>query len=332
MRWLRKLRAGSSRASAQLQHRCRRHALFCLVVAATAVAAACRNNETPRNTDSSTTTVQLVAPSDTDDFGAPFPHDTLVGTRVISLVPAATEIIFAIGRGNRLIGRTTWDLFPDSAKLVPNVGDGIRPNVEIVLAAKPTLVVLYASAENRAAANAFIKAGIAVMAIRVDRIADFERLTKQLGIALNTQQRAQQVVDTVKATLDKVRAAVAGVNRPTVVWPLFDAPVYVVGKGSFLSEVLDAAGASNVFADLAKPSPQVTIEEIAHRNPAFVLTSPASVKRMEASATWKSVRAVREKHILLVDTLLVSRPTVTLGMAAASLARLLHPDRASRLP
>lgn len=302
------------------------------MVAATAVAAACRNNETPRNTDSSTTTAQLVAPSDTDDFGAPFPHDTLVGTRVISLVPAATEIIFAIGRGNRLVGRTTWDLFPDSAKLVPNVGDGIRPNVEIVLAAKPTLVVLYASAENRAAASAFIKAGVAVMAIRVDRIADFERLTKQLGIALNTQQRAQQVVDTVKATLDKVRTAVAGVNRPTVVWPLFDSPVYVVGKGSFLSEVLDVAGASNVFADLAKPSPQVTVEEIAHRNPAFVLTSPSSVKRMEASATWKSVRAVREKHILLVDTLLVSRPTVTLGMAAVSLARLLHPDRALSLP
>ncbi len=330
MRWPPKLRAGS--AHTILSRHCGRPAWLYCVGAAVAFGAACSAKETSRNTESSPANVALDAPSDTDDFGVAFPHDTLVGTRVVSLVPAATEIIFAIGRGDRLIGRTTWDLFPDSAQLVPNVGDGIRPNIEIVLAAKPTLVVLYASTENRAAADAFTKAGIAVMAIRVDRIADFERLTKQLGVTLNTQQRAQQVVDTVKATLEKVRSGVAGASRPTVVWPLYDTPVYVVGQGSFLSEVLDIAGGANIFADMAKPSPEVTVEEIAHRDPAFVLTSPSSVKRLEMNATWQSVRAVREKHLLLVDTLLVSRPTVTLGMAAVSLARLLHPDRAARLP
>ena len=332
MRWQPKLHAGNSRASVVLKYRCSRHVLLCIVIATTAIGGACSAKEMPQKSDASAPMATAVAASDTDDFGVPFPHDTLVGTRVVSLVPAATEIIFAIGGGNRLIGRTTWDLFPDSAKLVPNVGDGIRPNIEVVLAAKPTLVVLYASTENRTAAAAFTKAGIAVMAIRVDRIADFVRLTKQLGLTLNAQQRAQQVVDTVKATLEKVRVAVAGANRPTVVWPLYDTPVYVVGNGSFLSELLDIAGAANIFADLTKPSPEVTVEQIAHRDPAFVLTSPSSVKRMEVNATWQTVRAVREKHLLLVDTLLVSRPTVTLGMAAVSLARLLHPDRASRLP
>ena len=332
MHLLLKLRAGSSHGFSPRQNHHSGRALLWVVMVLSAFGTACSTKETSRATVSSPPIASTVAPSDTDDFGVPFPFDTLVGRRVISLVPAATEIIFAIGRGDRLIGRTTWDLFPDSAKLVPNVGDGLRPNVEVVLAAKPTLVVLYASRENRAAADAFTKAGISVMAIRVDRIADFERLTRQLGVTLNTRQRAQQVVDTVKTTLEKVRSAVAGANRPTVVWPLYDTPVYVVGKGSFLSELLDIAGAENIFADLAKPSPEVTVEEIAHRDPGFVLTSPSSVKRLEMNATWKSVRAVREKHLLLVDTLLVSRPTVTLGMAAVSLARLLHPDRASSLP
>lgn len=331
MRWQPKLPAGNSRASVVLKFCCSRHALLCIVMATTAIGGACSTKELPQKSAASAPMATAVAASDTDDFGVPFPHDTLVGTRVVSLVPAATEIIFAIGRGNRLIGRTTWDLFPDSAKLVPNVGDGIRPNIEVVLAAKPTLVVLYASTENRTAAAAFTKAGIEVMAIRVDRIADFERLTKQLGATLNTPKRAQQVVDTVRTTLGRVRAAVAGCNRPTVVWPLYDTPVYVVGKGSFLSEMLDIAGATNIFADMEKPSPEVSIEEIAHRDPAFVLTAPSSVKRMHAATTWQSVRAVRENHILLVDTLLVSRPTVTLGMAAVSLARLLHPDCASSL-
>jgi len=332
MHWRPKLRAVSSRKPPRAKNRRSRHVLLTVVIAVTAIGAACSAKETSRPSDSSKPLATVVAASDTDDFGVRFPMDTLVAARVVSLVPAATEIIFAIGRGNRLIGRTTWDLFPDSARLVANLGDGIRPNIEVVLAARPTLVVLYASTENRAAAAAFRKAGIAVMAIRVDRIADFERLTKQLGVTLNAQRRAQQVVDTVTATLQKVRTVCADAGKPTVVWPLFESPVYVVGKGSFLSELLDIAGAANIFADMEKPSPEVSVEEIAHRDPAFLLTSPSSVNRMEANATWQSVRAVREQHILLVDTLLVSRPTVTLGMAAVSLARLLHPDCASSLP
>lgn len=293
--------------------------------------AACTKTDSNAKPDSAGGLTSAASPADTDDFGARLPTDTLVGARVVSLVPAATEVIFAMGRGSRLIGRTTWDQFPDSAKLVTNMGDGIRPNVEVVVAARPTLVVLYASNDNRAAATAFRNAGIVVMSTRVDRIADFERLTRQLGVVLNAPQRAAQVVDSVRATLDRVRSVVAGVSRPTVVWPLYDAPVLVVGQGSFIAELLDIAGASNSFADLTKPSPEVTIEEVAHRDPAFVLTSPAGHMRMQTDSKWQSVRAVREKHVLEVDTLLVGRPTVTLGMAAVSLARLLHPDRASSL-
>lgn len=269
---------------------------------------------------------------DTDDFGQPFPVDTTLGRRVVSLVPAATELIFAMGRGDRLVGRTTWDEFPDSAKLVPNMGNGIQPNVEVVLAAKPTLVVLYASTSNRTAADAFKLAGVRTIALRVDRIADFERVAHKLGVVLNANQRASNVVDSVKATLDSVRRVMADVKRPTVVWPMYDAPIMVVGSGSFVAELIDIAGGTNSFADLSQPSPQVTLEEIVKRNPDFMMTSPASAQRLAGTAKWQALRAVRDKNILLVDTLLTGRPTVTLGMAAVSLAKLLHPDRAARLP
>lgn len=297
------------------------------------IVAACAKRDAKSSVESASrapTTVRV--PADTDDFGSPLPIDTLIGLRVVSLVPAATEIIFAMGRGDRLAGRTTWDLFPDSARHVPNMGDGIQPNVEVVLAAKPTLVVLYASMSNKAAADAFAKAGIAVMSMRVDRIADFARVTRQLGVVLNASVRAQQVVDTVNATLASVRSAVDGVKRPSVVWPMYDAPVMVVGQGSFVAELLDIAGATNAFADLTKPSPEVTIEEIVKRNPDFIMTSPVAAMRFASSAKWNAVRAVRDKKVLLVDTLLTGRPTVSLGMAAVSLAKVLHPDRASRLP
>lgn len=304
-----------------------------LLLALVLLAVACAKTDTNRPAESagSVPTAGRV-PADTDDFGVKLPADTLIGARVVSLVPAATEIIFAIGRGSRLVGRTTWDLFPDSARLVPNMGDGIQPNVEVVLAAKPTLVVLYATMANKPAADALAKAGITVMSMRVDRIADFERVTRQLGVVLNAAERAGHVVDSVTATLARVRAAVADVKRPTVVWPMYDAPVMVVGQGSFVAELLDIAGATNVFAELTKPSPEVSMEEVVKRNPDFVMTSPVSAMRFATSPKWRAVRAVRDKNVLLVDTLLTGRPTVTLGMAAVSLAKLLHPDRASRLP
>ena len=309
----------------------KRHALIGVVVGFV-VAGACAA-EKSRNVESAvSSSPALVSAADTDDFGTTVSQDSAAGARVISLVPAATEVIFAIGRGNHLVGRTTWDLYPDSARAVPNVGDGIRPNIEVVLAAKPTLVILYATAENRTAAAAFAKAGISVFAIRVDRIADFARLTTQLGALLGARQRARQVIDSVQNTLAKVRSVVAGAVRPTVVWPLWDAPVLVVGQGSFLAELLDIAGGQNTFADLAKPSPEVTVEEIAHRNPSIILASPLSVKRLASSAKWRAINAVRAQQFLTIDTTVVGRPTVTLGMAAVSLAKLLHPELASKLP
>lgn len=304
-----------------------------LVLALVLLVVACAKPDAGAPVDSlASRPVAVRVPADTDDFGVPLPTDTLVGARVVSLVPAATEVIFAMGRGDRLVGRTTWDLFPDSARLVPNMGDGIRPNVEVVVAAKPTLVVLYATMANKSAAEALAKAGIRVMSTRVDRIADFERVTRQLGVVLNASARASNVIDSVTATLARVRAAVADVKRPSVVWPMYDSPVMVVGQGSFVAELLDIAGAANAFADLTKPSPEVTMEEVVKRNPDFVMTSPVAAMRFASSPKWHAVRAVREKNVLLVDTLLTGRPTVTLGMAAVSLAKLLHPDRASRLP
>ena len=290
----------------------------------------CRS-DTPKSDISKTVTFASVQ-TDSDDFGNRIAIDSVVGKRVVSLVPAATEVIFAIGRGDRLVGRTTWDIHPDSAQRIANMGDGIRPNVEVALAAKPTLVVLYAGNDNRAAAASFAQMGIAVLAIKVDHIADFARLTRQLGQLLQAETRAQHVVDTVQATLKKVRTAVAGAPRPTVVWPLWDAPVLVVGHGSFVGELLDIAGADNAFADMAQPSPEVTVEEIAKRNPQLLLTSPNGAKRLRMSDKWHAVRAVRDDQLRVIDTTVTGRPTVTLGMAAVSLAKLLHPERAGSLP
>jgi len=136
-----------------------RGSFLVLLTAAVAATTACDRREARR-------AAPLV-----DDFGAPVHAGSVQSpSRIVSLNPTTTEILFALGAGARLVGRTHWDVWPDSARLVPDVGDGLRPNVEAVLARHPQLVVLYASADNRSAARRLRSAGVDVLALKVDRI------------------------------------------------------------------------------------------------------------------------------------------------------------------
>lgn len=273
-----------------------------------------------------------VAPPDTDDFGALLPANASFAERVVSLNPAATEVIFAIGAESRLVGRSAWDEFPAEAKAIPSLGNGIRPNVEAVLAVRPTLVVLYATAENRAAADAFARAGVRVISLRVDHIAQFVSLTRRLGIVLGASDRAATVVDSVQRTLAAVREVTKGAAPRSVVWPLWKQPVMVVGAGSYLDELLEIAGGRNVFHDMEAPSPIVSVEEIAKRSPDVIVASATTSGELRERPQWRAVRAVRDSQWVLHDPSLTGRPSVVLGMAAVSLARALHPELASRLP
>lgn len=259
-----------------------------------------------------------------DDFGAPVAISS-PPRRIVSLNPTTTEVLFAIGAGGRLVGRSMYDAFPDSALAVPNLGAALRPNVEAIIGAKPDLVVLYASQDNRAAADRLHQAGIATAALRIDSIAQFERDTRLLGRLTGDSARAAAVVDSVRATLERVRSATRSLPHPTVFFHTWDRPLITIGGGSFLSELVEIAGARNVYGDLAAPSGTVTLEDVIRRNPDYVLASPITAASVRADPRWQALPAVRDGHVLVFDTTVVGRPSVTLGAAARSLADLLHP-------
>lgn len=265
-------------------------------------------------------------PADTlrDDYGLPI----TIGrrpARIVSLNPTTTEILFAIGAGPRLVGRSKWDTFPAAAQKVPSIGDALRPNVEAVLAAKPDLVILYASADDHEAADRLRRAGIPTVSFKIDSIAQFARDTRILGRLTGDSATADHVVDTVMATLDRVRRATAPFAHPTVMIHAWDKPIIALGGGSFMSELLEIAGARNAYVDKNVPSLAVTLEDVVQRNPDYILAGADEAAKLRASAEWRAVPAVREGHILIYDMDLVSRPSVELGAAAVSLAKLIHP-------
>jgi iron complex transport system substrate-binding protein len=261
----------------------------------------------------------------TDDFG-----DTIRlrarPERIVSLNPTTTEILFTMGAGARLVGRTQYDLWPDSARFVPDLGPGMRPNAEAVIGAKPDLVLLYASEDNRDAARRLRDAGIPTAAFKVDSIAEFDRLTRLLGRMIGDSARGALVADTVMRTLDSVRTVTRGLRRVTVVIPTWYEPLIVIGGGSYLSELVTIAGGRNLYDSIPAPSPAVAFEDIVRRNPEFLLVGPERARELRTMAKWKTLPAVREGRMLVFDTARVLRPAVRLGEGAVSLVRLLHPE------
>jgi ABC-type Fe3+-hydroxamate transport system substrate-binding protein len=246
--------------------------------------------------------------------------------RIVSLSPVTTEIFFALGAGGRLVGRTHWDLYPAPARDVPDLGNGMQPNVEAILGTHPDLVVLYASASNRAAAVQLRRAGVATIAIRDDHVADLPRAVRWLAGALGDSSLAAVVIDSVQRSLSAVEARPRPAKPPTVFWHVWESPLYTIGRGSFLDELVEVAGAVNVFHDLDAASPTVTMEEIVRRNPDYVLAGPTGAARIRASAAWQAVPAVRAGRILVVDTALVGRPGLRMGEAAHHLRALILGD------
>jgi ABC-type Fe3+-hydroxamate transport system substrate-binding protein len=260
----------------------------------------------------------------TDDFG----DTVVVGSapkRVVSLNPTTTEIAFAIGAGDRLVGRTHWDLYPPAAKSVPDLGSGIRPNVEAVLGARPDLVLLYASNDNRPAAARLRASGVKTLSLKVDHISDFHRAARLIGLLLGDSARAATVADSVARTLDRVRQATALLSRPTVFWHIWDAPLITIGHGSYMDELITIAGGTNVYGDMPAASPTVGIEDVLQRNPRYIITGPEGAAKIKSDPRWSAAPAVEEGRVLVVDTALVGRPGTRLGEAALALASLLHP-------
>jgi len=245
--------------------------------------------------------------------------DGRTAQRIVSLLPSFTEILFAIGAGDRIVGRTTWCDYPPAALAVPSVGDGMPPNVEAVAARKPDLVVLYNSGPNVTAARQLEQIGIRTVLLDLNRLEDLGPATRTLGRLTGLEQRAESLV----AAMDAFTSTNLHPPSPTstVAFVVWDNPPIIIGAGSYLDQLAALAGARNVFSDIAAPSAQVSLETIAARDPQWIAVLsdsgviPAFAKRQE----WRAVRAVRQGHFLLLPGALFGRPGPRSGEAVREL-------------
>lgn len=246
--------------------------------------------------------------------------------RVVSLIPATTELLFAIGAGDQVVGRTNWCDYPAEARRVPNLGDGISPNLEAVLAAAPDLVVLYNSSQNARVAARLRELGIPALRLGTDRLSDVGRVARILGRLTGHARGA----DSVAAALDTALAAATvapGSGAPDVLLLVWEQPPMTIGRGSFLSELVERAGGRNAFGDVAASAGTVSIEAIAVRDPDLILTTADGPSAFLDRPEWQAVPAVRSRRLVKVTGSEFSRPGPRTPVAIRELAALLRERR-----
>lgn len=251
---------------------------------------------------------------------------TVPARRIVSLIPASTELLFAIGAGSSLVGRTAWCDYPPAASAVPNLGDGINPNVEAVLATKPDLVVLYNSAQHAGVARRLRDLGIPAIRLNTDALSDVGRVARLLGGLTGRQQAA----DSMTAVFDTALASAtvpAAARRPKVLLLVWEQPPMTIGAGSFLHELVERAGGDNLFADVTASAGVISIEAVAARDPDLILTTSAAPPAFAGRPEWRVVRAVRERRFLNVTGSEFNRPGPRSPVAIRELARRLREDQ-----
>jgi iron complex transport system substrate-binding protein len=258
-------------------------------------------------------------------------------TRIVSLVPALTEMLFAIGAGPQVVAVSSYDEFPPEVKSLPRVGALLDPDMERILALRPDLVLSYGSQTDAQAQLA--RAQIRVFSYRHAGLTGLFTALTELGALVGRGAESERLVREIRAGLDGIQARVRGRSQPRTLLVFERDPaslrgIYVSGGTGFLHEMLGIAGGVNVFADVVRESVQPSIETILARAPEVIVevratgllsaTDVAQAKRVWG--TLASVPAVQSGRIAILtgEQLVVPGPRVVQGTEA--LARILHPE------
>ncbi len=247
-----------------------------------------------------------------DDSGARHRFDT-PPTRIVSLVPSATETLLALGMGEHLVGRTDYDRLLELAEL-PSVGGGLQPNLEVLVSLDPDLVVRFEGESDRVTADRLSDLGIPHFAIQPDGIADVQSSIRRLGAITGTRNAADSILAAIQQALDEVAARVESLPRRKVIYLMGGEPPWVAGPGTYIHELMAAGGADNVFGDLEGLYGPISLEQLITRDVDLILVSEGGVPRQVSEVEHAPVPSW------------VEVPGPRLGEAARTIARLIHPD------
>jgi len=257
--------------------------------------------------------------------------------RIISLVPSVTEMLFAIGAGDAVIGVSSFDHYPGEVERRTKVGGLLDPDFERILSLRPDLVVVYGTQSDLI--DRLSRASIPLFRYEHASLADVTATIRSIGARVGRPQQAGALASEIEGRLARLRAQTAARPRPRTLLIFEREPgtlrgMYTTGSVGFLHELLVTAGGANVFEDVKRQTIQITAELVLARAPAAIVEihsgpdwTPARIARERD--VWRplaSVPAVRDGRIYILTDEMISIPGPRVADAAAAIAKVLHPD------
>lgn len=250
--------------------------------------------------------------------------------RIASMAPSVTETLFAVGAGEKVVGVTTSDDYPEEVRDLETVGDFQQVNVEKILALETDLLFLsfaYSTEERAEELEEQTQADVVV--VDPETLDEVLESVETVGLAAGEPEGGRELRQRMEAELREVEEAVAGEPRPTVFYEVFGDPLQTVGPGSFIHDALVRAGGANIAADTDEAYPTYSAETVVERDPDFYLLGSLSGTSPEDIADrpgFSELTAVREGQVATVEDDLISRPGPRLPQGVRQIAETLHPE------
>ena len=250
--------------------------------------------------------------------------------RIVSLVPSLTEIIYALGGQERLVGVTDFCDWPPEVREKPRVGGMLAPNLEVIVALRPDVIVATSEGNSQETLQQLKRLNIPVFAVNPHRFSDVMTMIAQLGELTGRQSAVGPLVEGLVRRVHTVENAVRPYPRPKVLYVLWPEPLIVPGREGLVTELIELAGGTSVTAQEPASYPRFSLEAVAARSPeVIILARHGGDGTPLARAPWErliALPAVRAGRIHSVDGSYLHRygPRVVDGLEM--LARVIHPE------
>lgn len=244
---------------------------------------------------------------------------TAESLRIVSLAPHLTELAYAAGAGDALVGTVEYSDYPQAARDLPRVGDGWRVDTERLLALRPDLVLAWESGTPADTIRRLEALQLRVATIPTYRLADVPAALRTIGRIAGTPAVAEPAAASFETEVERLRARYSRQPALSVFIQIDDEPLYTVSRRHVISEIVELCGGRNVFAELAQVAPPVAIEAVLARDPQVVLSTDDTIADPAAYwRRWPSLSAVRHGAIysMPADTLARSTPRLVEGVRA----------------
>lgn len=251
--------------------------------------------------------------------------------RIISLIPSITEIVFELGQGKRIIGVTQYSDFPEEVKKLSRVGSYVNLDLERIIALKPDLCLATRDGNPREEVLAIASMGIPVYVVNPRDLTSVMDTVLEIGNILNVKDDAEKLVKGLRNRVARVDALVSKTKlRPRVFFQIGVAPIVSVGSNTYIHELIVRAGGKNV-AEGPVSYPRFSSEQVLVLSPEIMIITSMERGQVfeevkEEWSRWKTIPAVKNNRITLVDSNILDRPTPRMVDGLELLVEIIHPE------